>query len=512
MARMKKKEDEERILNDVAKREERVRTFAQLVSFAQILIVASAFLSRKDIKYVFSFGPLFFLIPGIINILRVKGYRILGVSYFLSSLILLYTAMNVVVPASTIYYILTFANYIFLYKATKQKVFNNLWKLVLLFALADIIFIGLKLLHLVLLLLLLHQMIHLYALLNMRYVDILYTKPDKIKKKYSNAKGLDIPVDFETRTPKQIFRTLGGIYFSPVITSDEFVCFTSADGSLYSFASNGELKWKVDAGSEDFSGPLLDSEENIFIVSSSGMLIKLSAKGEEIFRIRIKRGISCMPVIFNDMIYLFNTAGVLYEISTDGERQRTVFNLNEFIDLSPIITEDSIYVLLPPGELYRFSMDGEKIWKTDMGTVTTAPVISEDGIIYVGSNDKSLYAVNSEDGSVIWKFGTDSELTVTPALDKDGRIYFGSGKRFYCLDKDKNVLWEFSTKSEISSPPTITDDYIYFGCKNGDFYSLRTDGTVDWYYKFLTGVYAKPAVSKTGTVYVPCSDGSVYAF
>ena len=46
-----------------------------------------------------------------------------------------------------------------------------------------------------------------------------------------------------------------------------------------------------------------------------------------------------------------------------------------------------------------------------------SPAIGKDGTIYFGSADNNLYAVNSVDGSIKWTFTADDEIKVSPALD-----------------------------------------------------------------------------------------------
>lgn len=65
-------------------------------------------------------------------------------------------------------------------------------------------------------------------------------------------------------------------------------------------------------------------------------------------------------------------------------------------------------------------------WTFQTGAaISSSPVIGIDGTIYLGSQDKHLYALNP-DGTLKWKFETGAEVDSTPAIDIDGVIYFGS--------------------------------------------------------------------------------------
>ncbi len=65
--------------------------------------------------------------------------------------------------------------------------------------------------------------------------------------------------------------------------------------------------------------------------------------------------------------------------------------------------------------------------------VYSSPAIGSDGTIYVGSNDKKLYAINS-DGTKRWEFLTGNLVYSSPAIGSDGTIYVGS---------DDNRLYAF---------------------------------------------------------------------
>ncbi len=48
-----------------------------------------------------------------------------------------------------------------------------------------------------------------------------------------------------------------------------------------------------------------------------------------------------------------------------------------------------------------------------------------DGVVYIGSNDDYLYALNADNGALIWKFGTGGDVYSSPTV-ADGVVYFGS--------------------------------------------------------------------------------------
>jgi len=167
--------------------------------------------------------------------------------------------------------------------------------------------------------------------------------------------------------------------------------------------------------------------------------------------------------------------------------------------------------------------------------VVSSPAVA-DGVVYVGSNDHFLYAIDAATGRQKWKLQLRSHVNSSPAV-ANGVVYVGGmGALFYAIDaatgKEK---WRFETAGEhrytathlhgahpvaeampdpfdfYASSPAIVGDAIFFGSGDGNIYSLdAATGKLRW--KFQTGnvVHASPAVAD-GVVYVGSWDSYFYA-
>jgi outer membrane protein assembly factor BamB len=139
-----------------------------------------------------------------------------------------------------------------------------------------------------------------------------------------------------------------------------------------------------------------------------------------------------------------------------------------------------------------------------------------DGIVYIGSNDKNLYALNAADGTERWRFttGKGGGVWSSPAV-VDGVIYVGSYDRnLYALNAaDGTERWRFATADDgFSFSPAVVDDVVYIG--NGDLRHMKgdllhaintADGTERW--RVTTGdtIWSSPAMVD-GVVYVVIGD------
>jgi outer membrane protein assembly factor BamB len=169
------------------------------------------------------------------------------------------------------------------------------------------------------------------------------------------------------------------------------------------------------------------------------------------------------------------------------------------------------------------------------GRVVSSPVIS-DGVVYVGSTDNSLYALDETTGTLKWKFASRGPVSSTPAV-AGGLVYFGSmdGNIYAVNAATGEERWRFATKGErrftapgihgaiprtermpdpfdvFMSSPAIVGGTLYVGSGDQNVYALdAATGAVKW--TFATGdvVHASPAVAG-GAVYIGSWDRNLYA-
>ena len=84
---------------------------------------------------------------------------------------------------------------------------------------------------------------------------------------------------------------------------------------------------------------------------------------------------------------------------------------------------------------------GVKLWEFETGEseygVTSSPAIGSDGTVYVGSEDKKLYAINGKTGAKLWEFETGWGVSSSPAIGSDGTVYVGSeDSKLYAIKTD----------------------------------------------------------------------------
>ena len=155
-------------------------------------------------------------------------------------------------------------------------------------------------------------------------------------------------------------------------------------------------------------------------------------------------------------------------------------------------------------------MTGKEKWRFKTGgTVWSSPAIS-NGIVYVGSVDNNLYAIDAVTGKEKWRFKTGGDLW-SPAIS-NGVVYVGSDdNNMYAIDAVVGTeKWRFGTGGIVMSP-SVSNGTIYVGNNGGDLYAIdAVMGTEKWRFGMGGGVSSSQVISK-GVVYFGGIDGNLYA-
>ena len=159
--------------------------------------------------------------------------------------------------------------------------------------------------------------------------------------------------------------------------------------------------------------------------------------------------------------------------------------------------------------------DGTLRWQhTYDGHTQSTPAIA-GGILYL-TRGYNLTALDPKDGTVLWSNMTDTNPTATilssPAV-AGGMVYVGSNDgNLYALDATTGIkIWNFTTGDAIWSSPAIANGVVYVGSNDNNTYALdATTGTKIWNYTTGGHVESCPVVDH-GTVYVGSDDGNIYA-
>ncbi|MBA2536078.1 MAG: PQQ-binding-like beta-propeller repeat protein, partial [Actinobacteria bacterium] len=207
------------------------------------------------------------------------------------------------------------------------------------------------------------------------------------------------------------------------------------------------------------------------------------------------------------------------------------FSARRLIEFPPVVAYGRLYFANNPGRFFALdAKTGKLVWEKQLKRCTAASPTVADGVVYQALMDPSpckphddnapgyLVALDAETGEEAWRF--EAGVTESSPLLVDGVLYFGSwDKKIYALDaKTQRVLWTHRTGDKVKGAAAYTKGTVYVGSYDGKVYALDAkSGKLRWGASAQGGIrgagnfYATPALAY-GRVFIGNTDGKVYAF
>jgi outer membrane protein assembly factor BamB len=237
----------------------------------------------------------------------------------------------------------------------------------------------------------------------------------------------------------------------------------------------------------------------------------------------------------NDIVYLGALDGQFYALdaATGSIRWRFPSDGRDPVDGAGFIGADgTVYFSSINAQVYAVTSEGKLRWQLDNGTperrkrYSPSPiywfegnvVAGPTGLLYAGSDDFHLYALDPGTGDVRWAFPTGFFIWSAPAFGANGALYFGSfDMRLYALDGATGRLrWSVNTGNLVVACPAVgPEGQIYAGGFDGICWALVDHGRrgkFRWRFPTDGPIYASPTLSPRGdVVYIGSMDGFLYA-
>ena len=149
----------------------------------------------------------------------------------------------------------------------------------------------------------------------------------------------------------------------------------------------------------------------------------------------------------------------------------------------------------------------EILWKfSTKDAIEGTPAVA-NGVVYIGSFDENLYAIDLQTGKEKWHYKAGA--LKTPAAVRAGKVYIGNmDGMLHVVDAAKGTkLWTYETpnQAEITSGVSFIGNKILFGCADESLYCLSEKGEKLWTFRVQGGpVLATPAIAQDRTFVAGC--------
>jgi outer membrane protein assembly factor BamB len=103
-------------------------------------------------------------------------------------------------------------------------------------------------------------------------------------------------------------------------------------------------------------------------------------------------------------------------------------------------------------------------------------------MVFVGSWDTNLYALNQSSGNDLWMIDTGWGIESTPVVVNDLVIFASHDQHVYAADVNSgNIIWQVTCHAGIHTNPVIWHDSVLVGSDDGRLYRIDVNsGDVLW--------------------------------
>ncbi|MFF8713089.1 PQQ-binding-like beta-propeller repeat protein [Streptomyces sp. NPDC015184] len=184
------------------------------------------------------------------------------------------------------------------------------------------------------------------------------------------------------------------------------------------------------------------------------------------------------------------------------------FQTDDKVKTKPTIANGVVYFGSNDNNVYALdAATGKKHWSLDTGSVVYSSSVVVGDLLYVGTYLNGLYAVDAATGKRRWVFG-DGSIFWSPVV-VDDVVYVGSSNgHFYAVDAvTGKQKWSFRCRKngDVTEAPVVVNGVVYFGSDDDHLYALDAEtGKRRWAFPVLDGVNSAPVVAD-GLVYISSS-------
>ena len=246
-------------------------------------------------------------------------------------------------------------------------------------------------------------------------------------------------------------------------------------------SSDGSENWTFSIGSNGDGAPrVIDGV--VYAGDSTGSLYAVNSDGTENWTATLTNNVR--TATFGDGSLYVTDTDVLYSLDpSDGSENWSVSPVD--FRVAPAYYEGTLYTAEVDNLRSRDPSDGSVNWTYSNGGLNynSAPGIS-GGSIYFGDENNDVVSVDISDGSENWKFSTGNSVR-SNITAHNGVVYAGSNDgNLYAINDDGTEKWSFSAAAGgslgeyVQTTPSVIDTSVFIGAQNGELYEINiSDGT-----------------------------------
>jgi outer membrane protein assembly factor BamB len=229
--------------------------------------------------------------------------------------------------------------------------------------------------------------------------------------------------------------------------------------------------------------------------------------GEECWRFATDGQVRSSPIVSGRTVYLGGTDLRAVDLVDGVERWRfeNTFETEQFL-ATPALADGIVYAGSADGYLYAVdARDGTDLWRHGIGGAVENALAVADGTVYASTD--ALHAVDAETGEERWRFEPGSRVSGSPAV-ADGTVFVGTSQgRLYAVDRDTgsgDVVFDSNDEYGVArfASPAVADSAVFVGSDMGRIHAIDPETAAELWSCYTEGKITSRPTVVDGTVYM----------
>ncbi len=235
--------------------------------------------------------------------------------------------------------------------------------------------------------------------------------------------------------------------------------------------------------------------------------------GERVGYRKVDGPVSHAPLVYRNTLIIPVSSGNNSLDAYDLRTGKFIWRLRlGAIESAPLLYNGTIYTSSIEGTVYAIEPEeGEILWDYKIGERLYSSPAASSSLIFIGSSDGHIYALDAQTGMQRWKSEAFGVIMEQPATD--GKYVFLTARDSLIAAVDAGTgatVWQTRLGARIYSPPSIGRNNVYVGFSDGTVFCLRKDtGDPVWHFKSESVISGQIIVSDK-YIYVASLDSYVY--
>ena len=325
--------------------------------------------------------------------------------------------------------------------------------------------------------------------------------------------------------PRWTFNSSSNVISTPAVAG-ELVIFGNQQGVVDALTlKTGKRKWSFTTGASVFSSPAVAGDRVVF-GSADGNIYCLSAsKGKLQWKYTTQAAVLGCPLIEGNVVYIGSSDHRIRALALDSGKELWAFDgLKGPVVSTPLLYEGKIIV--GAWDTYLYALDknnGNLVWKWSNGSTVrnyspaSCTPVAVNGLVYIVAPDRYITAVDAATGTTAWR-SNESGVRESIGSSADGKLVYGKTMNdtltaFTTVAGQQAVAWRMFCGygyDHVPSMPVEKQGQVFFGTRSGVVYCIDPQQQkIVWKHKLDNSMVNTVRVLDRQRVLVSTMDGKV---